>query len=119
MSDSGTGERRSAGDRVLFVSDVHLTPSEPGIRRLFRRFLEDAAGARALFILGDLFDYWVGAKQARLPDFDEILSWLRGLGENGTEVSFMQGNRDFMLDGAFASAQGMRPLPDVAETTVG
>jgi UDP-2,3-diacylglucosamine hydrolase len=116
--DSG-GDRSVRGGRVLFVSDVHLTPEQPEIQRLFGEFLDLAAGARALYVLGDLFDYWVGQKQARLPGFAEVLDRLRDLAENGTDVHFMAGNRDFMLDHAFASSLGMRPLPDVAAATVG
>jgi UDP-2,3-diacylglucosamine hydrolase len=102
------------------VSDVHLTPSEPEVFLHFMKFLsKEAAGARALYILGDLFDFWVGRRQAELPGFDEVFKRLRALREEGTEVFFQPGNRDFALDSEFAAAHGIRLLADVAELRLG
>ena len=108
------------GERVLFTSDVHLTPREPEIFLHFMKFLrEEVPGARALYLLGDLFDFWVGRKQAELPAFAEVLLRLRELSERGTEICFLPGNRDFALDREFAAGQGIRMLPDVAEVRLG
>lgn len=113
-------DRLERGRRVLFVSDVHLTPAEPETFLLFLEFLEkEVAGARALYLLGDLFDFWVGPRQAARPGWGEIFARTRALRESGTEVYFQRGNRDFALDGAFATAQGLRVLADIAETTLG
>ncbi len=104
------------GGRVLFVSDVHLTPLEPAIFAGFCRFLDtEAPGARALYVLGDLFDFWVGRRQNRLPGYAEVFRRLRAIRDGGTTVGFVPGNRDFLLEGAFASSQGLSVLPDVAE----
>lgn len=117
---AGPEVREVRGGRTLFVSDVHLTPAEPEVYVAFCRFLEEEApGARALHVLGDLFDFWVGPAQARVPGFGEVFPRLRALRDAGTDVTFVRGNRDFALDGAFAAARGLRVLPDVAETTVG
>ena len=102
------------------LSDVHLTPAEPEVFLHFLKFLEEeAAGARALYLLGDLFDFWVGRRQAELPGFDEVFKRLRALREEGTEVFFLPGNRDFALDREFAAGHGMRLLPDFAEVRLG
>lgn len=104
------------GERVIFVSDVHLTPTRPDVFEAFCRFLEaEADGAKALYILGDLFDFWIGKKQLRIPGYEEVFRRLRALGERGTRVLFLQGNRDYALADPFAAAQGIEMLPDVAE----
>ncbi len=108
------------GERVLFTSDVHLTPAEPDTFAHFMKFLrEEVPGARALYILGDLFDFWVGRQQAALPGYDLLFERLRKLGERGTEVCFLSGNRDFALDAEFAAGHGIRMLPDVADIRLG
>jgi UDP-2,3-diacylglucosamine hydrolase len=107
-------------DRVLFVSDVHLTPADPETFLLFCRFLtEEAVGAKSLYLLGDVFDFWVGRKQITVPGYAEVFRRIRDLAGSGTEVFFMAGNRDYMLDAGFAGAHGMKLLPDRAEAIVG
>jgi len=116
----GLDQDRLRRDRVLFVSDVHLNPARPDVFLLFRRFLtEEAPGTKALYLLGDLFDFWVGRRQVRLPGFAEVLRRIRDLAESGTDVFFIQGNRDFMFDAGFAGAHGIKLLPDIATVTVG
>jgi UDP-2,3-diacylglucosamine hydrolase len=108
------------GERVLFVSDVHLTPTRPDVFEAFCRFLDvEAAGAKALYVLGDLFDFFIGEKQLRLPAYEEVFRRLEGLAEAGTRVLFQQGNRDYALDDPFAASRGIELLPDVAETELG
>lgn len=97
---------------TLFISDLHLDPSRPAITELFLRFLrEDAAEAQALYILGDLFEAWVG------DDEDSELavavkSALRALVDSGVPVSVMRGNRDFLLGPDFAAVTGVHLLAD-------
>lgn len=97
---------------TLFISDLHLDPSRPAITELFLRFLrEDAAEAEALYILGDLFEAWIG------DDEDSELalavkSGLRALVDSGVPVSLLRGNRDFLLGPEFAAASGVRLLAD-------
>jgi UDP-2,3-diacylglucosamine hydrolase len=113
-------KRQRRGERVLLVSDVHLSPHEPEVYLRFMRFLdEEVAGARALYILGDLFDFFVSRRQAELPAYAEVFARLRHLSEDGTAVSFLPGNRDFNLDGELAARNGIRMLGDVAETQLG
>lgn len=97
---------------TLFISDLHLDESRPEIVDLFERFLaEEARGAQALYILGDLFESWIG------DDDDSALAIrvaraLRGLSDNGVPIYFMRGNRDFVLGKDFARKAGMTILND-------
>ncbi len=96
----------------IFVSDLHLCPTRPEINRIFFDFLRGpAAQAEALYILGDLFEYWAG------DDDDEafntlVLTRLRELSDRGVGLHVMHGNRDFLLGGWFASTCGAHLLPD-------
>lgn len=97
---------------TLFIADLHLDPERPQITRLFGDFLDDEArGADALYILGDLFESWVGD-----DDPSEAGAFVAGklsaLADAGVPVYFMHGNRDFMLGRDYAARAGMRILPD-------
>jgi len=100
--------------RTYFVGDLHLTDERPAATGRFFRFLdEDVAGADALYILGDLFEAWVG------DDHDEQVAHatahrLKALVASGTPVYFMHGNRDFMLAERYAALSGMTLLADPA-----
>lgn len=97
---------------TLFISDLHLDGSRPDITALFLRFLRDeAAGAEALYILGDLFEAWVGDDQdGELAD--AIRAALRRLTAAGVPVFFLRGNRDFLVGPRFAEETGVRLLAD-------
>ncbi len=97
---------------TLFISDLHLHPSRPVISALFLDFLRfEAASAEALYILGDLFEAWVGDDEdgelAR-----RVVSALHELQAAGVPVFLMRGNRDFLLGPRFAAETGVRLLPD-------
>jgi UDP-2,3-diacylglucosamine hydrolase len=96
----------------LFVSDVHLDVSAPRASEQFLEFLAtEAAGAEAFYILGDLFEAWVGDDDAD-PDKARICAGLRALSERGVPCFVMHGNRDFLLGADFCKRSGCRPLPD-------
>jgi UDP-2,3-diacylglucosamine hydrolase len=97
---------------TLFISDLHLDPERPAITRLFLDFLStEAREAEALYILGDLFEAWVGDDDdSALADC--VAEGLRGLADSGVTVSFLHGNRDFMLGKTYAGRAGMRLLPE-------
>ncbi|TCT23565.1 UDP-2,3-diacylglucosamine diphosphatase [Thermomonas haemolytica] len=97
---------------TLFVSDLHLDPERPEITALFGRFLDgEARGADALYILGDLFEAWVGDDDP--SDAGAFVAdRLRALVEAGVPVSFIRGNRDFLLGQAYAARCGMALLDD-------
>ena len=97
---------------TLFVSDLHLDPARPEITRLFAEFLDgEARSADALYILGDLFEAWVGD-----DDPSEIgasvADRLAALAASGVPVYFMHGNRDFLLGADYARRAGMVLLED-------
>jgi len=97
---------------TLFVSDLHLDPERPEITALFGRFLDgEARGADALYILGDLFEAWVGDDDpSEAGAF--VAERLRALAEAGVPTYFIRGNRDFLLGDAYATRCGMTLLDD-------
>ncbi len=95
------------------MSDTHLSASDPANLDRFGRFLAGpCAGARRVFLLGDLFDFWVSPSQARDPAFRPALDGLRRLVDSGVDVGFVEGNRDFAATPVLR-AFGVTPLPDV------
>lgn len=98
---------------TLFISDLHLCPSRPAVNAAFFRFLrETAPAADALYILGDLFEYWIGDDDLGSGLNAEVVNALRRLSDGGTPIFFMHGNRDFLIGDAFAQAAGLTLLPD-------
>jgi UDP-2,3-diacylglucosamine hydrolase len=97
---------------TLFISDLHLDDTRPDLLLAFEQYCATTAkGADALYILGDLFEAWLG------DDDDSVLSSrvavvLRTLSDAGTRVYFQHGNRDFLLGDAYAARCGMTLLPE-------
>jgi len=103
---------------VLFISDLHLDSSRPDITEQFLDFLRtDARYAQALYILGDLFETWIGDDD---PDADKlrIQSALRDLVRSGVPCFAMHGNRDFLLGKRFCKATGVQLLDDCTVVSV-
>ena len=97
---------------VLFVSDLHLDPSRPGITRLFLDLLAgEARHAQALYILGDLFEAWVGDDEAGDPA-TPVCEAIGALVRSGVPVFLMRGNRDFLYGPGIAGRSGATLLPD-------
>ena len=97
---------------TLFVSDLHLDPARPATTALFLDFLaRPARQAEACYILGDLFEAWIG-------DDDDtelgrvVVNALRSLADSGVSVYFLHGNRDFLIGPRFASESGIQLLPE-------
>lgn len=106
-----------AARRTLFVSDVHLNASRPQRVAAFLDLLRgEARQADALYLLGDVFDEWLGDDDAR-PPHPEVERGLRELSASGVPVRVMHGNHDFLLGGAFAERTGCALLqePSVAD----
>jgi UDP-2,3-diacylglucosamine hydrolase len=98
---------------MLFVSDLHLSAQTPELNALFLDFLGGRArAAEALYILGDLFEYWVGDDDLDDPCHAAVAAALRELADSGVAVHVMRGNRDFLLGERFAAASGAQLLPD-------
>lgn len=99
---------------TLFISDLHLDAERPAITELFGRFIdEEARRADALYILGDLFEAWVGDDDPSEAGA-YVADKLRGLADAGVPVRFMRGNRDFLLGDAYARRAGVEILNDPA-----
>ena len=100
---------------MIFISDLHLDESRPGIVEQFERFLEEVAPrADALYILGDLFEYWVGDDSITLPFPSRIAARLKAASTR-VPISFMQGNRDFVAAAGFSAGTGTRLIDDPTE----
>jgi UDP-2,3-diacylglucosamine hydrolase len=103
---------------VWFASDLHLDPSTPGIAARFLSFLAGPVrGARSLYLLGDLFEAWIGDDDPE-PAHREVIARLSGLAASGTLVYVMRGNRDFMLGNMFCEQAGAILLDDPAILTI-
>ncbi|HEY0720197.1 MAG TPA: UDP-2,3-diacylglucosamine diphosphatase [Gammaproteobacteria bacterium] len=99
---------------TLFIADLHLSKEQPELLRLFLSFLQGpAARADALYILGDLFEAWLGDDLV-LPEYQPALDALRQLTDSGVTVYVMHGNRDFLLGEKFAATTGCTLLNDPA-----
>ena len=99
---------------IFFISDLHLALEKKEITQHFISFLNNQArNARAVYILGDLFDVWVGDDNNSSP-IKEIKTELKQLTDSGTQVFLQQGNRDFLLGQQFCKETGITLLDDYA-----
>lgn len=112
MSDRSPRQSLRETDPSLFIADVHIAPDRPDITRAFTDFCKGpASAAGAVYILGDLFEVWIG-------DDDDARAWqpaidaLTELTAAGTRVYFMHGNRDFLVGDDFATRTGIGLLAD-------
>lgn len=99
-------------NEILFISDLHMSWEKPEITQRFLDFLDNRAiKAKELFILGDLFDAWVGDDDFSPPN-PKIRKSLKYLSEAGVKIYFQQGNRDFLLGKRFCEETGIVLLDD-------
>jgi len=98
---------------TLFISDLHLKPETPHLRRILLAWLAGAAAsADALYVLGDLFDAWPGDDDATDPFNAPVIFAFRALSDRGIPLHFQHGNRDFLLGAEFARATGGKLLAE-------
>ena len=91
---------------TLFISDLHLDPARPEHLDALKKLLAEHAGkADALYVLGDLFEAWIGDDDDTPFNLDAIAAF-RQFSDSGSKLYFMHGNRDFMLGNDFATACG-------------
>ena len=106
-------------DHCLFISDLHLCDSRPYITQAFVKFLEKTATqAQALYILGDLFEYWAGDDSIQTDAHTASIHGLRSLTLKDIPIYLMHGNRDFLLGEGFEKATGIIILPDPSLITL-
>lgn len=103
--------------QALFISDLHLSAERPDTSQQFFRFLRDeAARAQALYVLGDLFEYWAGDDELKDAAGDplaaDVAKGFRRLSDAGVAVHVMHGNRDFLVGKGFLAASGASFLED-------
>ncbi|MFV0575106.1 MAG: UDP-2,3-diacylglucosamine diphosphatase [Vibrio sp.] len=99
---------------TLFIADLHLSPLRPDITDCFLRFMqEEATQAQALYVLGDLFEFWIGDDDDS-PFIVTIKNAFQQLTQSGVKCFFIQGNRDFLLGKRFCKETGITLLPDTA-----
>jgi UDP-2,3-diacylglucosamine hydrolase len=97
---------------TLFISDLHIDAARPAIIEQFLRFLDiEAKSAAALYILGDLFESWIG-DDAPDPAQAAAIAGLRALTSSGVPCFVMHGNRDFLFSRQFCDMSGAQLLPD-------
>lgn len=96
-----------------FIADLHLAENRPDITACFLSFLlNKAPKAQALYILGDLFEYWIGDDDDS-PFISTIANALLSLNKLGTKIYYIHGNRDFLLGNKYAKKAGIILLPEV------
>ena len=98
---------------IFFASDVHLASDTPAITARFLNFLERARReATAVYLLGDIFESWVGDEDLGLPEYQPVFIALRETAQAGVAVYFMAGNRDFMVSDRVLAELGIARLDD-------
>ena len=97
----------------LFIADLHLSEARPDLTNVFIHFLATkATQADELYILGDLFEFWIGDDE-QSPLQQQITLALKTLSEQGCRLFYSHGNRDFMIGKRFARECGMTLLPPI------
>ena len=97
---------------ILFVSDLHLSPERPEVTRAFLHFLQQqASSAKALFVLGDLFEAWIGDDDT-CPTGTQVQQAFKQLTDQGVALFIQHGNRDFFIGKRFIQATGATLLAD-------
>lgn len=100
-------------DSYLFISDLHLCASRPHITQAFLNFLQNTAShAKALYILGDLFEYWAGDDDIADAFHQQIIQGFQALANSGVPIFIMHGNRDFLIADHFCKAAQVTLLND-------
>jgi UDP-2,3-diacylglucosamine hydrolase len=110
------GMSNNQKNSTYFISDLHLDQSHPHLYKLFYDFIDDIKEkAEALYILGDLFEVWIGDDIIDHPlgkQYLPTIEKLKSLADSGTKIYFIQGNRDFLIGEAFMQRIGGTLLPD-------
>lgn len=108
--------------RTYFISDAHFGIDLPGYEdrdELFFRFLaREVAGASDLYIVGDLFDFWVEYRNAIRPDYFKVLHHLMRLADSGTSIHYLAGNHDFALGSFLRDTMGFAIYPAALSTLI-
>ena len=113
MSQSPFPNPQSRLPHTLLISDLHLSQDTPAANEALLKFLEQTAPrSDAVYVLGDLFEYWIGDDGLEHPFARRIADAFRRLSDGGVPLYFMHGNRDFLIGERFARESGMKILED-------
>ncbi len=97
----------------VFLADAHLlSPSDDNYRRLLDFFEQLQGETRTLYLLGDIFEFWIGYRHAVFAPYVPVLEALRRIRQGGTEIVYVEGNHDFHMGPYFRETLGCRVLPD-------
>ncbi|MCI7717824.1 UDP-2,3-diacylglucosamine diphosphatase [[Pasteurella] aerogenes] len=97
--------------KTYFIADLHLSENQPHLTRLFLDFMQQQApDAEAIYILGDLFDFWIGDDE-QSPLIEQVKEQIKRLTDKHIPCYFIHGNRDFLVGKRFAKACGLTLLP--------
>lgn len=98
---------------TIFISDLHISAARPDIGERFAAFCSTLdTDVDSLYILGDLYEYWIGDDGADLLGYTASIDQLAKLSDRGVALYFMHGNRDFLIGEDFAKRTGCHLLPD-------
>ena len=97
---------------IHLISDLHLNPDQPALLEHFDQYSNTLAPGDDLYILGDLFEYWLGDDAADFLGHTAVARVLSSLSQRGVQVFFLSGNRDFLLGRKFADQCGMQIISD-------
>lgn len=101
--------------KIAFVSDIHINPSSPKRLSKFRHFLDYIDNSYSeLYLLGDIFDYWIGRRHLELLEFKDAIKLLRKFTQKGVKTHFIYGNRDYLIDEKFSQDTGVNILGENA-----
>ena len=107
------GIKTSEKTAALFVSDLHLHEKLPLTTQAFLSFLQiQVKQTEKLYLLGDIFESWVGDDEMNSPYHRPLIAALRAVSDSGVALFWMAGNRDFLVGERFATATGLTLLPD-------
>ena len=102
-----------SSQRIIFFSDTHLSPAQPDKTGFLIDFLNTHSKNTSFYILGDLFDIWIGPGHVKLLDYADILNTFKKLTDSDVEINFIPGNRDYMVGQELADATGVKVLPEI------
>ena len=98
---------------IAFIADLHLTPERPSSNAWFEEFMGRAGGMfEQIYILGDLFEFWIGDDGNKLLGQEQVESTLARISDSNVDLYFMHGNRDFLVGSEFTSRTGCTLLQD-------
>lgn len=99
-------------DKIIFISDLHLSKSDPKIEEAFLKLLDKIkSNTTQLYILGDWFDFWI-RDSINIPEYSNLIEALVTANNSGLEILFMPGNRDFLLGKKFFNASKVKLILD-------